>query len=257
MVKFTTLFSGSSGNSYLLESGDTKILIDAGKSGVKIKKELNKLGIELEDINAIILTHEHSDHFMSMSTLSRRHNIPIFVSDKLRNILDFKTSDDLIFTFKNNADFNIKNVEISPFNLSHDALDPVGFNINTENKKISIATDTGIFTEDLINNISNSDLALIESNYEESLIEISRYPYYLKKRIMSDKGHLSNIQMQSLLRILNNKNVKKFILGHLSKENNHPDIVKESAFIALNNDLKKEDKIYIAPREEKSITFDI
>lgn len=256
MFKFTTLFSGSSGNSYLLESNNAKILIDAGKSGVKIAKELNKLGITPESLDAILLTHEHNDHFMSVSTLSRRHKIPVFISDKLRNSIELKTPDEYIFTFNSLKEFNIKDININPFSVSHDAIDPVGFSFKSDDKKISIATDTGIYNEDIVNAISDSDIALLEANYEDSLIEISRYPYYLKRRIKSEKGHLSNMQMQSLLKILAQKEVKKFILGHLSKENNHPDIVRESAYIALKHFDEKHNKIYIAPREEKGITFE-
>lgn len=255
MLKFTSLFSGSSGNSYLLESNNSLILIDAGKSGVKIEKELEKLSINPKNINAIILTHEHTDHFQSVSTLSKRHNIPIFVSDKLRNILNFKTNDSLIYTFNSNKDFNIRDIKITPFITSHDAIDPVGFTMENENKKIAIATDMGIYNDNIINSLTNSNLAVIESNYEESLIEISKYPYYLKKRIKSNKGHLSNKQMQELLKILEEKNVNKFILGHLSKENNSPDLVKQSAFLALQK--KSNQEIYIAPRDEKGITFKI
>lgn len=255
MLKFTSLFSGSSGNSYLLESDNSIILIDAGKSGIKIEKELGKLSINPKDIDAIILTHEHSDHFQSVSILSKRHNIPIFVSSKLRNVLSFKTKDNLIFTFDSNKDFNIKDIKISPFTTSHDAIDPVGFTMEKEDKKIAIATDTGIYNDNIINSLTNSNLAVIESNYEESLIEISKYPYYLKKRIKSNKGHLSNRQMQELLKILSEKDVNKFILGHLSKENNSPDLVKQSAILALQK--KANQKIYIAPRDEKGITFEI
>lgn len=255
-MKFTSLFSGSSGNSYLIETDESKILIDAGKSGIKIEKELKKLNINPEDINAILLTHEHTDHFQSVSTLSRKHKIPVFVSSNIRNLLNFKTPDEFIHTFDSNKDFYINDLNIVPFRLSHDAADPVGFSFNNKDSKLSLATDTGVFNENIIDSISDSDIAIIESNYEENLIEVSRYPYYLKRRIKSEKGHLSNKQMQELIKILSDKNVNKFILAHLSKENNHPDIVKQSAMIAIENkEIKPE--IYIAPREEKGITFEL
>lgn len=256
MIKFTSLFSGSSGNSYLIESENSKILIDAGKSGRKIENELKKMNIIPETIDAIILTHEHTDHFQSISILSKRHKIPIFVSNKLRNVLSFKTKDEYIYTFDSKASFSIKDLNIIPFKISHDAIDPVGFSIKNNDKKIAIATDTGIYNENIINSIKGSDLAVIEANYEDSLIEISQYPYYLKKRIKSDKGHLSNKQMQELIKILSSNNdVNKFVLGHLSKENNTPDIVKQSAINALSGE--KNTEIYIAPRDEKGITFDL
>ena len=253
-MKFTSLFSGSSGNSYLLETDNSKILIDAGKSGIKIEKELNKLNVSPNEIDAILLTHEHTDHFQSVSTLSRKYQIPVFVSLNIRNLLDFKTPDEYIHTFDPSKKFNINDINISPFQLSHDSIDPVGFSFDNNNSKISIATDTGIFNEDLINSISDSNIAVIESNYEDKLIEVSKYPYYLKRRIKSEKGHLSNKQMQELLTILSDKNVNQFILAHLSKENNQPLIVEQSAMIALENKEKKPG-IYIAPREEKGITF--
>lgn len=263
MNKFTPLFSGSSGNSYIYETENTKILIDAGKSGKKITEELQKIDIDIsKEVDAILLTHEHTDHIQSFFTLSKRHNIPVYLSNKLAKDLDnngkIKTKDELVFTFEVNNSFELKDVEIYPYAVSHDAIDPCIFilkNINT-NKEISIITDLGLYNDDLFDRVSNSDLVVIESNFEPSILQVSSYPYYLKKRISSEKGHLSNEQMAELLEKLAKTGVKNFIFGHLSKESNHPDIVDKIAENTLKElDLENEVNYYIAPREEKGKTI--
>ncbi len=237
-MNFTPLFSGSSGNCYLLEENSTKILIDAGKSGKKIEEGLQKLGININSINAIVLSHEHSDHSQSINILSKRHSIPIYISDKvLKNKNDiFTTNTNLIHSFTSNEDIHIEDVNIHTFSTSHDAIDPVAFSFfdNNKNKKISLATDLGYYDENIITNLENSDLVILESNYEENILAYSSYPYYLKERIASNKGHLSNKQMSELLKILSNKDIKNFIFAHLSKENNMPELVKQTAVNVFN-----------------------
>lgn len=227
MLKFCSLYSGSSGNSLFVQSNNTKILIDCGTSAKKIETALDNIDIDITDIDAILVTHEHSDHIQGLGTISKKHNIPVFANcetwEAMENQRNKMTSNN-IKTFENNTEFHIGNLQIVPFSTPHDAVNPCGFSICSGTKKISIATDLGHIDENIFSNIKDSKFMLLEANYEPEILKVSNYPYSLKQRIAGPHGHLSNIEAGKTISNLFGKELKEVMLGHLSKENNFPEM---------------------------------
>ena len=227
MFKFCSLYSGSTGNSLLIQSEKNKILIDAGESCKKIEEGLSNINIDVNSLDAILVTHEHSDHIKGLGTLSKKHNIPVFANSGTWNSMTEqknKIAAENINTFKTNEGFRIGDFFITPFNIPHDAAEPCGFNICYGNHKISIATDLGHITEDILYHLTNSSFIMLESNYDSEILKCSSYPYTLKRRISGPEGHLSNDLAGQLISNLMKSGLKHAMLGHLSKENNFPEL---------------------------------
>ena len=186
MFNFCSLYSGSSGNSLLVETSNTKILIDAGVSCKKIEKALNELEIEPNSLDGILVTHEHSDHVQGLGTLSKKFDLPVFVNQETLDAMPKqkdKISDKNIKTFKISDKFEIGDLIINPFSIPHDAANPCGFTICNDNKKISVATDIGHMTNDILKNLEESSFILLEANYDPEVLKCSSYPFSLKSRI--------------------------------------------------------------------------
>ena len=234
MINFCNLYSGSSGNSTYVATENTKILVDAGVSCNKIVKALEEINVELDDIDAIIITHEHSDHTGGLKIISKKYHIPIFANAKTWKMMkSLDISENLQFTFSTNSDFEIGDFKIHTFSIPHDAADPCGFSIYAEDKKITISTDIGHITDGILHQMENSDVLLLEANYDEETLKCGPYPYQLKKRIMSDEGHLSNESASKAISYLSKNNVSNIILGHLSKENNFPELAYQTVLNEL------------------------
>jgi phosphoribosyl 1,2-cyclic phosphodiesterase len=259
MIKFCNLYSGSSGNSHFISDDSTKILIDAGLSGIKIEKALKNIQENPSEIDAIILSHEHSDHSRGIGVLSRRYDIPVYANNATINKIDnllYNIPEENIKTFYTNEPFEINDFTILPFPVPHDAEEPVGFNIIRDYKKITIATDIGHVSDELIHYLEKSHLILIESNHDLEMLRVGRYPWYLKQRIMSDIGHLSNDMSGKLITKLVKTGCERFILGHLSKENNFPELAYETINGILSEDnikVGKDIEMSVALREETGI----
>ena len=186
MLNFCSLYSGSSGNSLFVETNNTKILIDAGVSCKKIEKALNELEIEPNSLDGILVTHEHSDHVQGLGTLSKKFDLPVFVNQETLDAMPKqkdKISDKNIKTFKISDKFEIGDLIINPFSIPHDAANPCGFTICNDNKKISVATDIGHMTNDILKNLEKSSFILLEANYDPEVLKCSSYPFSLKSRI--------------------------------------------------------------------------
>lgn len=227
MLKFCSLYSGSSGNSLLVQSNNTKILIDCGTSAKKIETALDTINVDITDIDAILVTHEHSDHIQGLGTISKKHDIPVFANFETWEAMETqknKIASNNIKTFENNIEFHIGNLQIMPFSTPHDAANPCGFSICNGTKKISIATDLGHMDENIFSNIKDSEFMLLEANYEPEILKVSNYPYSLKQRIAGPHGHLSNVDAGQTISNLFKKELKEVMLGHLSKENNFPEM---------------------------------
>lgn len=234
-MKFCSLYSGSSGNCQFIKTEKTKILIDAGLSGKKIQEALKSIGEEAVDIKGIFVTHEHIDHIKSVGILSRRFNIPIYANPETweamqSSIGDIKSENTKIL----DDGIEIGDLYIQPFDISHDAAKPVGYKIFNKNKKISLLTDTGCITPAIKQNVMDSDLLLIESNHDEDMVLIGSYPWPLKKRVLSEVGHMSNELAGNLLTQILKKGTETVLLGHLSKENNFPELAFKTVENILN-----------------------
>lgn len=240
MIKFCNLFSGSSGNSTYIESENAKILVDAGVSCLKITKALGSIGVEIDEINAIIISHEHIDHTKGLTTIAKKHNTPIYATPKTwANMESLKIDENCKRTFEAGESFEISDIKIESFSIPHDAADPCGFSIYAGGKKVTIATDIGHVEESLIKQMSGSDMVLVESNYDCDTLLCGPYPYCLKKRILSDVGHLSNEATSKLVRRLYEEGVSNFVLGHLSKENNFPELAYQTVLNEINSSSQK------------------
>ncbi len=195
MLNFCSLYSGSSGNSLFVETENTKILIDAGVSSKKIESALTDINVDPSTIDGILITHEHTDHVQGLGTFSKKFDLPVFVNQETLNAMPKqrdKIEDKNIKTFKITDHFEIGDLKINPFSIPHDAANPCGFNIFQENKKLSIATDIGHMTNDILKNLEESLFILLESNYDPEVLKCSSYPFLLKSRIAGPTGHLSN-----------------------------------------------------------------
>ncbi len=235
MIKFCNLYSGSSGNCTLVSSNDTNVLIDAGVSCQKISKALASLDLNFENIDAILITHEHIDHTKGLTTISKKYSVPIYATVKTWHAMDSLNVSESCREFFNPAEsFNVGSLEIHPFSIPHDAVDPCAFSIFGEGKKITIATDMGHLTDDILSNMEESNLLLLESNYDRETLNCGAYPFFLKKRIDGKLGHLSNDDASKAICHLCKKGVHNFILGHLSKENNFPELAYQTILNELN-----------------------
>lgn len=234
-MKFCSLYSGSSGNCQFIKTENTKILVDAGLSGKRVQEAICSIGESPVDIQGIFITHEHIDHIQSAGILSRRFNIPIYANEK--TWLAMRSS---IGEVKSE---NIKIIEdcvevgdlfVQAFDISHDAVNPVGYKIFHKNKKISLLTDTGCVTDAIKKHIEDSDLLLIESNHDEDMVLVGSYPWPLKKRVLGEFGHMSNELAGRLLAEILKKGSEIVLLGHLSRENNFPELAYKTVENILN-----------------------
>ena len=262
MFRFCSLYSGSSGNCLLVEADNTKILIDAGESAKKITNALTSLEIEPKQIDAILVTHEHSDHIKGLSTLSKKYDIPVYANRKTWEAMpeqESKIDTKNIQNFVIEENFEIGDFKIHPFKIPHDAANPCGFNIFYQNRKISIATDIGHMTSNIVHKLEDSSFLLLESNYDPEILKCSPYPYPLKCRIAGPNGHLPNEDAGKTISFLMNSGLKNVMLGHLSKENNFPELAYKTVVDTLiENKLDCEKiKINIANRYAPSTLIDV
>lgn len=251
--------SGSKGNSYLITNGKTNILLDCGISLKALKEGLLAFGRTPEELCAIVVTHEHSDHIKGIGTAARRHNIPIFATLETWRAMYHSITpipDEIIKVIEKQKTFSIKDIKLCAFSISHDAADPVGYSFFFGGKKISAATDTGEVTEEISEAIKGSNIALIESNHDKNMLMVGKYPLQLKHRISGKYGHLSNEDAGALAAFLAKSGTKKLLLGHLSEENNYPDL----AFLTVKNALKEngsEAFLYVVPPHCDGETFSV
>lgn len=231
MFKFCSLASGSSGNCQYIESKDTKLLVDAGLSGKKIQEALKSIEVDPKELDGILVTHEHKDHTKGVGILSRRFDLPIYANkgtwDGMEDDLG-KIKPEHIKIFDTNKQFNIKDIEVNPFDIYHDANEPVGYNFCYNSKKISILTDTGKIDEDIKKLLKGSDIMMIESNHDVEMLKVGSYPWFLKKRVLGDYGHISNETAGELIADLYEGKKQTILLSHLSRENNFPELAYQT-----------------------------
>lgn len=230
-ISFCSFSSGSSGNSYLVKSQKTALLIDAGISGKKILEGLNCSGTLLEEVKGILVTHEHGDHIKSLNTITKKlPNAFAYANENTWSLIDHKILETKKKIFKTGEIFTIGDIKVKPFNISHDAIEPVGFSFYCENSQISIVTDTGHITEEIYDEIIDADILVLESNHDVNMLKMCRYPWSVKQRILGLEGHLSNEDAGGILcRLISNKTKERqVLLAHLSKENNFPEMALQT-----------------------------
>lgn len=239
------------------------MLIDAGLSGVRIERLLKSIGESPGSITAILVTHDHIDHISGVGVLSRRFDIPVFANPltweamagcigeiPLKNVRAFDTGEE----------FNIKNLYIKPYPVSHDAADPVGFTFCSDKAKVAIANDLGCVTADVEKEIRGSDLLMLESNHDEEMLKAGHYPWLLKRRIAGAKGHLSNEDAGAALLNVIDRNMRAVLLGHLSRENNYPLLALETVkciLVQQGINVEKEVDIGLSFRDRASRVYTV
>lgn len=264
-MDFFTIASGSSGNCICIGDDNSRFLIDCGISGKKIEEGLSNKGYSIADIDGILVTHEHRDHINGLGVISRRYGLPVYATKgTLSAIFDNELIgkvDKSTFHEIQNDNLFLKEFNITACHISHDAADPVAYIFSKNNKKIGIMTDLGTYDNQIICLLSGCDCILIESNHDKRMLETGIYPYHLKKRIAGNLGHLSNESSGQLISEIAHDNLKHIVLGHLSKENNFPDLALETVKLEItlsNNKYRAGDfPIEVAPRDQVGNTISI
>ena len=232
-MRFVSIASGSSGNCIYVGTEQANLLVDAGISNKRIEQGLNEIGVKGSELTCIVITHEHSDHVRGLGVLARKHGVPIYgTAETLEEIKGMsslgKMPAELFHPILPEVEFSIGDMTILPFSIDHDAANPVAYRISQGRKQVAVATDMGHFDQHIIDHLQGLDALLLESNHDLRMLETGPYPYYLKRRIMGDHGHLSNETAGRLLNFILHDRLKAVLLGHLSKENNYPELALES-----------------------------
>lgn len=258
-MKLCSIASGSSGNCIYVGSDHTNILVDVGISAKRIENGLNEIDILPNTLQGILITHEHSDHISGLGILARKYHIPIYATYEtvcaLKGIASLgDIPEELYNCVESNTKFMINDIMIEPFSTSHDACNPVCYTMQSQGQKIGFATDLGKYDDYIVSMLEESELLYIEANHDVNMLMVGKYPYYLKQRILGDRGHLSNESSADLISRLLHPGLKHIMLAHLSKENNYEELAyetvcceligRDSSFVA--------DKVCVAHRDRIS-----
>ena len=255
-----SIASGSSGNCIYVGNEDTNILIDAGISGKRVVEGLTSIDINPEKLHGLLITHEHSDHIKGVGVLARKFKVPIYataetINAMLRSSTIGRIPSELLQIIEPDQSFLINDIKVNPFSISHDAANPLAYTFEQNGGKIGIATDLGTYDDYIVKNLQGCDALLIEANHDINMLQVGSCSYVLKKRILGDRGHLSNDNSGRLLCEIYHEKLKTIILGHLSNENNYPDLAYETVKYELEHfkaDILDFCNLSVAKREEPS-----
>ncbi|MFV0465301.1 MAG: MBL fold metallo-hydrolase [Lachnospiraceae bacterium] len=265
-MELCSIASGSSGNCVMVGTDHTHLMVDAGVSGKRIEEGLNSIGLTTAQINGILVTHEHIDHICGIGVIARKHGVPIYTTqgtaEAVMRVKSVGSIDkDLFHIIRPDETFRIGEIEVEPVRISHDASDPVAFILRGEGRSAGVITDLGMYDNYIVEKMKQLDVLLLEANHDVNMLQTGSYPYPLKQRILSDKGHLSNERCGRLLCEILHDDFKAVVLGHLSKENNLAELAYETVRLEIalgDNPYDSNDfPIYVANREQASdkITF--
>jgi len=233
-VKFCVLSSGSTANSTFVSSGRTRLLIDAGLSRRELFARLAAIGERAEALDAILITHEHTDHVGGLVVLARKLDIPIYMTHRTAPAVAWDDYTPKLVTFQAGMRLSVGDFEIDSFTVPHDAIDPVGFSMHAEGLKIGIVTDLGYVPDSIKYHLRGAHLLVLESNHDLEMLKVGPYPWWVKQRVMGRHGHLSNENASDFIRQDMDATVVALILAHLSAHNNHPELARLVAKQALN-----------------------
>ena len=265
-MRLCSIASGSSGNCIYVGTDTTHVLVDVGISRKRTEEGLKSLGICPGELDAIFVTHEHSDHISGLGVFSRKYNVPIYATtrtvDAIKGARSLGEIDGELFqTVKADERFTIKDMTVNPMRISHDAADPVAYRFSYGRQKIGVVTDLGTYNDYTVECLKGMDALLLEANHDVNMLQVGPYPYPLKQRILGDRGHLSNENSGRLLSRLLHDKLQYIVLGHLSKENNMPELAYETVKLEItqsDNCYKAgEFPIQVAKRSEVSRLIEI
>lgn len=233
---FAPLFSGSSGNALCIVKNDTTLLVDAGLPGRRIAQEMEKAGCNINNLQGIWVTHEHSDHIAGVGVLMRKYHVPVWATAATWQAMQGKIGaipQELVRFAVPGESVWVGDLSVTPFPIPHDAADPVGYTCTDGKTKLSIATDVGCIADDWMQAVEGSDFLLLEANHDVDMLKAGSYSYDLKRRILGKQGHLSNDDAGVAAARLCSRGVRRILLGHLSGDNNFPQLAWESVALAL------------------------
>ena len=236
MARFCSLFSSSSGNSTFISSATSSVLVDAGVSAKRMMKALSDRVIDPKTIGGIFITHEHSDHIKGLRILASNYHIPVYATEGTISALEENGTINGKFPFEvmPNEGVVVGDMLVKSFKTPHDSRESCGYTVTMPDmQKLAVATDIGHITDEIMRNLKGCSLVMLESNHDEGMLQNGPYPYYLKRRILSDVGHLSNNSCAAVVTELLRSGASRFFLGHLSEENNFPALAYETSRAAL------------------------
>ncbi len=266
-MRFCSIASGSSGNCAYIGSEETNLIVDAGISGKRIEAGLCGLDVEAGRLDGILVTHEHLDHVKGLGVMTRRYHLPIYASRGTIEAL-IKTKDmantpqELFHEVRADESFKIKDLLINPIRISHDAAEPVAYRFDEGEKAAAVVTDLGTYDQYILDRLKGVKALLVEANHDVRMVETGKYPYYLKQRILSEKGHLSNESAATLTLDLLDKGefLRYLLLGHLSRENNLEELAYETVRMELKmlgkSSIPKDFRLSVAKRDVSSECFE-
>lgn len=260
-MRFESIASGSSGNCIYIGSETTHLLMDVGISRKRTAEALKELDLDLKDINGIFLTHEHADHIAGLPVIARKTDMPVYATqgtiDEILRMSKFRDFDPERFVpIRADEKLTVGDLVIDPMRISHDAAEPVGYRVRYGSKKVCVCTDLGCYSDYTVECLKDSDVILLEANHDVNMLQVGPYPYPLKQRILGRRGHLSNVSSGQLLSKILNDHMKGIYLGHLSQENNLPELAYETVRVELmdaDSIYRAEDlPIHVADRKKAS-----
>jgi len=251
-VYITSLNSGSNGNCYYVGNDEEAVLIDAGISCRETEKRLVRAGLSMQKVKAIFISHEHTDHIRGVEVLAKKHKLPIYITPSTLQHSGLSIDESLVYSFDAYAPIVLGNISITAFPKYHDASDPHSFIVQSKGITIGVFTDIGVVCDDLIKNFKQCHAAFLEANYDVEMLEKGGYPYYLKKRISGERGHLSNAQALELFISHKPEFMTHILLSHLSRDNNNPALVHD-----LFTQHANEVNITVASRYEETAVYRI
>ncbi len=257
MIGYCPLASGSKGNCVYVESGETKILIDDGLSYRQLVLRLDEIGVKVDQIDAVLITHDHTDHIRGLQTLTGRHDIPIFAnSDTAKGIIDSVNTSPKFKIFSTGEAFEFADLEILPFSVQHDTLDPVAFTIKVEGHKCGFCTDLGFVTSQVIEHLKGCEYLYLEANHEPSMVHASARHHFYKQRVLSRQGHLSNEECADLIEQVYHADLKAIHLAHLSSECNSVERALKTIQDKLQS-LNADTEVFIAHQDKVSAPINL
>lgn len=238
-MRLCSIASGSSGNCIYVGSEAAHLLVDVGISGKRTESGLRELGLTGRDIDGILITHEHADHIQGLGVIARKYEIPIYATAGTIKAMKSCSSlgsveESLYREVQEDRKLIIKDLTINPMHISHDAAQPVGYRISYGSRRVAVCTDLGVYNDYTVECLKGMDALLLEANHDVNMLQVGPYPYYLKQRILGDRGHLSNENSGRLLGRILHDGLRTILLGHLSKENNLPELAYESVRLEIN-----------------------
>ena len=238
-MRLCSIASGSSGNCIYVGNDNTHILVDVGVSMKKTEIGLNSIDLSLKDIDGIFITHEHIDHIAGLGVIARKHGIPMFSAqatiDAILQVSSIgKVDASLFHPVKADEEMLLNDMIVHPMHISHDAADPMAYRFYSEGKKVAVCTDLGCYDDYTVDSLKGMNAMLLEANHDVNMLQVGPYPYYLKRRILGNRGHLSNELSGRLVCDLMHDGLKAIQLGHLSKENNMEELAYETVRTEIN-----------------------